>query len=111
MLSLYDAVSAECGSALYGSAVMGGGLVLAARSDVAHDEGVILVFFDPRKRSFSLSYRNRDVQPDQFEDCSEEEVSERLRLYIAYQFGIYTKPKKDLNQSPNPTVPSGRGSA
>jgi hypothetical protein len=111
MLSLYDAVCEAYGSALYGSAIMGGGLVLAARSDVAQDEGVIVVSFDPRKRRFSISYRHRDVQPDHCEDCSEEDVGERLRLFLAYKLGVYTKPKKEPNQTPEPTAPSGRGSS
>jgi len=111
MLSLYDAVCEACGSALYGSAIMGGGLVLAARSDVAHDEGVIVVFFDPRKHRFSLSYRHRDVQPEHSEDCSEEAVGERLRLFLAYKFGVHTKPKKEPNQSPEPMPLKRHGSS
>src|SRR3954470_5294871 len=106
ILSLFDSVCETCGSGLYGSAIMGGGLVIAARSDVAHDEGVIVVFFDPRKRRFSLSYRHRDVQPDHAEDCSEEDVGERLRLFLAYKLGVHTKPNPEPNQSLQPTAPS-----
>jgi hypothetical protein len=95
ILSLYDRVCDASGPELYGSAIMGGGLVLAARPDVEHDEGVILVFFDPRKRRFSLSYRHRDVQPEHSEDCSEQDIDERLRLFLAYKFGVHTKPKEE----------------
>lgn len=99
ILSLYDAVCGGYGPMLYGSLIMGGGLVLSARSDVEHDEGVIVVSFDPRKHRFSLSYRHRDVQPEHSEDCSEEEIRERLRLFLAYKFGLHIKPKERPDQT------------
>jgi len=88
MLHLYDRLCEVCGSLLFGSAVMGGGLVLATRADVGMDEGVIVIYFDPKMRQFSLSYRHRDVQPEQSEICSESDIWERLRLYLGYKFGI-----------------------
>ena len=93
MLRLYERLCLDVGMELYGSAVMGGGLVLSARPDVAHNEGVILVYFDPRKKRFSLSYRHWEVQPDQEEECAEGEVWERLRLFLAYKFGLHRKPE------------------
>jgi hypothetical protein len=89
MLHLFERLCAEYGSELYGSAVMGGGLVLAARPEVEHNEDVILIHFDPSKRLFSLSHRHENVQPEQKEDCPENVVWERLRLFLAYKFGIY----------------------
>jgi len=91
MLRLYDQICEATDSMLYGNAVMGGGLVLAAREDVAFNESVILIYFDPENRTFSLSYRHSEVHPDQTEKCSEEDVFERLRLFLAYKFGIYVK--------------------
>ena len=92
LLSLFDQIcSAPSGAELYGSMVMGGGMVLAARLDVAQDEGVILIYFDPSKRQFSLHYRHREVEPEQVELCSEEEAGERLRLFLAYRFGVYRR--------------------
>jgi hypothetical protein len=88
VVSLYDRLCDVVGSSLYGSAVMGGGLVLAARADVAMDEGVIIIYFDPSKKQFSLSYRHRDVQPEHSEICTESDIWERLRLYLGYKFGI-----------------------
>jgi hypothetical protein len=92
MLSLYDKVCSEYGDELYGSAIMGGGLVLSNRPEVEHDEGVVLIYFNPSKPSFELSYRNRDVEPAQSEQCSPDDIWERLRLFIAYKFGIHRKP-------------------
>ncbi|HXB01372.1 MAG TPA: hypothetical protein VNV15_00975 [Opitutaceae bacterium] len=96
ILQLYEQLCEACGTELYGSKVMGGGLVLAARPDVAFDEGVILVYFDPKKNRFSLYYRQRDVQPEQSEECSEEDVWERLRLFLGYKFGVRVKKKKSV---------------
>ena len=101
MLTLYDQLVSSGGEELFGSAIMGGGLVLATRSDVAHDEGVIVVEFDPRKNAFSLSYRNRDVAPDQSEQVQIAEAWERLRLFVAYKFGV--RLKKTPNQPPQTT--------
>ena len=93
MLRPFDRLCVECGADLFGGAVMGGGLVLAARSDVEMDEGVILIYFDPRKHLFSLGYRHRDVQPEQSEECPAADIWERLRLFLAYKFGIHRKPE------------------
>ena len=101
MLSLYDRLCVEAGSELFGSAIMGGGLVLSVRPEVAHDEGVVVVYFDPRESRFSLSYRHRDVEPFKEEQCAKEEIWERLRLYLAYKFGVYRK--QEPNQSALPT--------
>ncbi len=79
---------------------MGGGFILAARSDVAMDEGIILVRFDPKKSRFLLSYRNRDIQPEHSEECPPEEIWERLRLFLAYKFGV--RVKKTPNQPTQP---------
>jgi hypothetical protein len=88
MLHLYDRLCEVCGSLLYGSAVIGGGLILATRADVAQNEGVIAIYFDPSKKKFSLSYQHQDVHPEQSETCSESDIWERLRLYLGYKFGI-----------------------
>ena len=93
MFDLFERLSAEVGLELFGSVIMGGGLVLSVRSDVEHDEGVIVIYFDPRKSRFSLSYRHREVQPDQQEECGEAEIWERLRLFLAYKFGVHRKPE------------------
>ncbi len=81
----------ECGSELFGSPVIGGGLVLAARPDVAHDEGVVLVNYHPKGRNFSLRYRHKSIELEQAESCSEEEVWQRLRLYLGYKLGVQTR--------------------
>jgi hypothetical protein len=93
MLSLYDQLCAEGGNALFGSAIMGGGLVLADRADVAHNEGVVLIYFYPKRSRFVLSYRHSDVHPEQAEECTEAEIWERLRLYLAYKFGVRISQK------------------
>jgi hypothetical protein len=95
MLKLFEHLCAEYGSELYGSAIMGGGLVLAPQDDVARDKDVIVIYFDPQKQLFSLSHRNRDIQPEQHERCAEDEIWERLRLFLAYKFGIYRKPNAE----------------
>jgi hypothetical protein len=94
MLALYDRLCAACGAQVYGSGIMGGGLVLAARADVEHDEGVILVYFDPKKDRFSIHYRHSDVQPEQSDVCAPKEVWERLRLFLGYKFGIRIASEK-----------------
>jgi hypothetical protein len=94
MLRLYERLCTEVESELYGSAVMGGGIVLSVRPDVAQDEGVILVYFDPKKSQFSLSYRHRDIQPNQDEVCTEADIWERLRLFLAYKLGVHQEPEK-----------------
>jgi hypothetical protein len=101
MLRLFENLCLEYGSELYGSAIMGGGLVLAPQSNVAHDKDVIVIYFDPQKQLFSLSHRNRDVQPEQSENCSVDTVKERLRLFIAYKFGVYRKPEAEQVRPPN----------
>ena len=97
MLVVYDQLCAACGAELYGNAIMGGGLVLAAHPHVELDEGVILIYFDPKEFRFSLHYRNREVEPEQLEHCSVEDIWHRLRLYLSYKFGIR------INE-PNPTA-------
>lgn len=88
MLSLYKQLISSGGEDLFGSQIMGGGMVLSMRQTVAHDEGVIIVEFDPTQNLFSLSYRNRAVEPDQFEQCPAADIWERLRLFVGYKFGI-----------------------
>ncbi len=107
MLALYDQLVSSGGEDLFGSVIMGGGLVLATRSDVSHDEGVIVVEFDPKKSAFSLSYRHREVAPDQSEECQVADAWERLRLFVAYKFGV--RLKKTPNQSSQPTSLTRRG--
>lgn len=70
---------------------MGGGMILASRQDVAHDEGVIEIKFDPRKALYYLSYRNRNVELEKSEQCPAADIWERLRLFIAYKFGVRLK--------------------
>jgi hypothetical protein len=70
---------------------MGGGIVIAARADVEMNEGVIVVEFDPKNAQFHISYRHEDVQPEQAESCSEQNAEERLRLFLAYKFGVLPK--------------------
>ena len=88
LLDLHDRVTAASGSSLYGSAIMGGGFVAATRPDVAHDEGVLVVRFDARKKQFTFDYRNADVEPPHSERCSVDVAWERLRLFLGYKFGI-----------------------
>lgn len=92
MLILYDRLCASCAGQLYGSAVMGGGLVLSTREDVGFDEGVILVYFDPVKGRFYLHYRHTEIEPEQSETCGPGDIWERLRLFLGYKFGIRIKP-------------------
>jgi hypothetical protein len=106
MLRLYDDLCSRRGLELFGCAIMGGGLVLAARPDVAMNEGVIIVRFDPTTGQFSLDYFNGGFEPEQSERCAESDVSERIRLYLAYKLGQYTKPSDAPNQLPDPTSPS-----
>jgi hypothetical protein len=101
MLSLYDQLISSGGEVLFGSVIMGGGLVFAARNDVARNEGVIVIEFDPRKSQVSLSYQNEEVEPTQSEVCSMTEIWERLRLFAAYKFGV--RLKKEPNQPVQPT--------
>lgn len=108
MLALYEQLISSGGEELFGSGIMGGGMVLAARQDVAHNEGVIVVEFDPRKSLFSLSYRNWEVEPEHVERCSVSDVWERLRLFVGYKLGV--RLKKTPNQAPEPTR-SARGSS
>lgn len=91
MQALYEQLVASGGDTLFGSGIMGGGMILAARQDVDFDEGVVVVEFDPRRSLFSLSYRNREVEPDHSEQCSPTEVWERLRLFVGYKLGVRLK--------------------
>src|SRR5262245_46332338 len=88
MAELYEHLCELCGTELYGGAIMGGGLGLAARADVQQYDGVIVIYFDPSKRRFSLSYRHCDVEPEQTEECPQEYIWARLRLYLGYKFGV-----------------------
>ena len=102
MLVLFDAICESAGADLYGSAIMGGGLVLAARADVAMDEGVVLVYFDPTRQVFSLAYRHRNVGEEQIEECREDQIWERLRLYLGYKLGIRI-PRSEKRGEPGAT--------
>lgn len=99
MLALYDQLIACGGEVLFGSGIMGGGLVLASRADVAMDEGVIVVEYDPAENRFCLSYRHRELAAGQAERCSPAEVWARLRLYIGYKLGVRLREGPDAEAS------------
>ena len=70
MLDLYDRLCLEGGAELFGSAIMGGGLVLANRPEVELDEAVVVIYYEPDKPAFSLRYRHKTVHPKQVEACA-----------------------------------------
>jgi len=96
MLCPYDQICKAVGSELFGRIIMGGGLLIASHENVEFNEGVILIYFDPKKKKFSLSYRHQDVQPDQTEECVEEKIFERLHLFLAYKFGVYIRKREPM---------------
>lgn len=88
MLAVYDWIVACGGAELFGSQIMGGGLVLSTRGEVAHDEGVVLVEFDPKANAFTLFYRNEGIEQEHVETCRAEDLYETLRRLISYKLGL-----------------------
>jgi hypothetical protein len=88
------------------------GLIISDRAEFPWGEHMIRVDSQPTPGFMEIEYcRAPGDQRNMRKQVTEDEAPECLRQFLAYYFGVHRPKKKDPNQAPDPTAPSGRGSS
>ncbi len=86
-------------------------LVLSDRPEVRSGENTLRVSVSLEEKTVTFRYDRLYGSADSaVKSVAGEDSVEVLREFLAYKFGVYRK-KKEPNQAPEPTAPSGRGSS
>ncbi len=86
-------------------------VVFTDRPRYQNGENTLRVSWSPEQKKMLFRYDRLYASADVMaKEATEDESIEVLREFFAYKFGVH-RPKKEPNQAPEPTAPSGRGSS
>ena len=97
---VYDLHS--CASSdLHATQIMGGGLLLSPEEELHHNDNVLMIAYCPAEDSFHFEHRTISKHDD-VKDAGADEVSNTLRLFVGYKFGIRlpkARPNKRMQRT------------